>query len=498
MSLTTQAGDNVTKNRNKYVGGSDIPTILGINKYKTKYELAQEKLGITKSEFKGNEYTEYGNIMEPQIRDYINAVEMMSFKEQTKKDDQLGIRSNTDGFDAGASVILEIKTHGKTPTMEAYKVQMQLYMYQFDVDVGWLALYERPKDFDAEFDNQHLKIQTVKRDDDYINKILAAVKEFWEACDYLRNNPGASEHDFNNFIKGDEIVATSTAELQVKTLKFEPAKVEFNYKELEAILEENLKKYNGLTFTEDDVAECKKTIAELRKGKKAVDSYRLDTKKKLTKSVTDFENQCKQLNKKFDEVLTPLVEQSDQFEEKRKDEKRVEIQAVIDQLVEDEELNEKYAAELVIEDSYLNKGKAMKAINEELSLKAQSLGFKQAKYLADEENIVNTVKLANAEYKINLTESAYVRLLEFKEVGDIKRQILDDSHTEVEKQLEKQKKEVEVKEVVAEIVTPVQAPEEDEPTYFEVYKVTGTESQLEALESFMKHEQIEFEIEEEK
>lgn len=60
---------NVTENRNLYVGGSDVPTILGINKYKTQYELALEKTGIQPSEFTGNEYTEYGNKLEPQIRE---------------------------------------------------------------------------------------------------------------------------------------------------------------------------------------------------------------------------------------------------------------------------------------------------------------------------------------------------------------------------------------------------------------------------------------------
>lgn len=505
MSITTQAGDNVTKNRHKYIGGSDIPTILGINKYKTIYELSQEKIGAIKSEFKGNEYTEYGNIMEPQIRDYINMINGTSFTEDTRIHDDL--RSNTDGYDEKEHLILEVKTHGKTPAIESYKAQMQLYMYQFECNEGWLALYERPKDFDMEFDSSKLKIKQVPRDNDFIRNMLEAIEDFWKGCAYLKANPGASEHDFNNrTIKGDVEVSEKSTELQVKTIKFEPAVVEFNYKELDAILDENLKKYEGLTFTEDDAAECKKTIIELRKGKKAVDTYRLQTKRKLTESVTDFEKKCKDLNKKFDQVLDPLVEQSDSFETKRKEEKAVEIEGVIKMLVEDEELNEKYAYELIVEDEYLNKGKSMKAINAELKLKAESLGFQQQKFEADSEIIENTVEIANGRYQVNLTAAAYVSLLDHKDVKDIKTQILDDAQDEVEKQVEKEKQAKEIEAIRAEKqknVAPAAVTstgsvlkDPDEPNYFEIYEVTGTESQLEALEDFMRSEDILFKIKE--
>src|SRR5690625_168231 len=160
MSILPEKHDpNVTINRNMYVGGSDVPTILGINKYKTQFELAQEKVGIKKSEFKGNEYTHFGNILEPQIRDYINMVNEINFQSDTKINEELGIRSNTDGVDLEADLILEIKTHGKNPTLKTYEAQMQLYMWQFDVNYGWLALYERPTNFDTEFDADRLKIE---------------------------------------------------------------------------------------------------------------------------------------------------------------------------------------------------------------------------------------------------------------------------------------------------------------------------------------------------
>ena len=178
--------DNVTKNRESFIGGSDIPTILGINKYKKQDELALEKAGLVEREFITNQYIQFGNILEPQIRDYINAVNQTNFVEETYIDEEKAIRSNVDGIDKEENVLLEIKTHGANPTMKVYEVQMQLYMYQSGAEVGWLALYQRPKDFDIEFDRNNLRIVEIERDEELIQDILNKVEAFWRQCQQLR------------------------------------------------------------------------------------------------------------------------------------------------------------------------------------------------------------------------------------------------------------------------------------------------------------------------
>ena len=44
---------DVTKDRDKYVGGSDVPIIMGLSPFKTRFELAQEKAGIERVILKG-------------------------------------------------------------------------------------------------------------------------------------------------------------------------------------------------------------------------------------------------------------------------------------------------------------------------------------------------------------------------------------------------------------------------------------------------------------
>src|SRR3990167_4211011 len=48
------------------IGGSDVSAILGINKYKTPYQIWQEKRGEV-PEFEGNERTKWGVLHEPLI-----------------------------------------------------------------------------------------------------------------------------------------------------------------------------------------------------------------------------------------------------------------------------------------------------------------------------------------------------------------------------------------------------------------------------------------------
>ncbi|MGM8215153.1 YqaJ viral recombinase family protein [Bacillaceae bacterium W0354] len=257
------------QNRHLYVGGSDVPTILGLNKYKTQFELAQEKVGIVQSEFKGNEYTHFGNVLEPQIRDYVNAINETNFVPDTRIDEEYNVRSNTDGYDQEADLILEIKTHGKNPTLKVYEAQMQLYMWQFDVNYSWLALYERPSDFDTEFDADRLKIDLIKRDDDYIQKILDAIETFWIRCEFLKDNPKMTEQEFYNAGQNEvQVIANQVCKLELQLTEFK--QLEKQYKEAKQKLHDAMEEYDIKKFETDVV-----TITRILPGeRKSFDSKR--------------------------------------------------------------------------------------------------------------------------------------------------------------------------------------------------------------------------------
>ncbi|MEZ7723730.1 YqaJ viral recombinase family protein [Fusobacterium sp. 27098_8_59] len=208
-------GENVTENRNKYLGGSDLPALFNVSPFKDCFTLAREKAGVIPAAFKGNEYTRYGQLLEPQIRDYINSIYELKFKENTNINEELGLRSNCDGLDKDAGLLLEIKTNaGDKTTYEDvydYVLQMQMYMFQFNVEKGYLVQYKRPENFwsgldyetqhtddyfNQDFDSERISVMEIKRDDKLIQQILSKAEKFWIDVERLKENPEMTEEEF--------------------------------------------------------------------------------------------------------------------------------------------------------------------------------------------------------------------------------------------------------------------------------------------------------------
>lgn len=188
---------NVKVDRDKYIGGSDIPIIMGISSFKKRWELLQEKAGLVEDTFEGNIYTEYGNVLEPKIRDFINQDLKDKFVEG--KDIIGDIRCHTDGINK--TTILEIKTTSQIySTLEEYKVylvQLLFYMKYTKRKKGKLAVYERPENFNKDFDESRLTIYDIDIKDykPLLDEIDLAVDDFRNDLRRLKENPFITETD---------------------------------------------------------------------------------------------------------------------------------------------------------------------------------------------------------------------------------------------------------------------------------------------------------------
>ena len=130
--------DNILSNRNLYVGASDLSAIFNISKYKTQFELAKDKILDGTSSDTSNEYAKYGQLMEAKIREYVNEELYTNFVEDSKTIEELKIRGNVDGIDRENNIMLEIKTNKGALTqseLEPYMLQIQLYLYIYNLDV---------------------------------------------------------------------------------------------------------------------------------------------------------------------------------------------------------------------------------------------------------------------------------------------------------------------------------------------------------------------------
>ena len=118
-------------------------------------------------------------------------------------------------MDKDAGLLLEIKTNaGDKTTYEDvydYVLQMQMYMFQFNVEKGYLVQYKRPDNFwtgldyetqhtddffNQEFEAERISVMEIKRDNSLISKILEKANKFWEQVERLKENPNMTEQEF--------------------------------------------------------------------------------------------------------------------------------------------------------------------------------------------------------------------------------------------------------------------------------------------------------------
>ena len=216
--------ETVSQDRDKYIGGSDIPVIMNLSPFKSRFDLLLEKAGYKEDSFEGNKFTEYGNVMEPKIREYVNSltetppedpfVEGKHVRE-AEADEIIGVRIHTDGERKGA--ILEIKTtsqvHNKLEDYKIYLVQLLFYMVNTGKAFGKLAVYSRPEDLSEEFDKERLQLFDICMLDyqELCSEINTACERFIEDLQKVKDNP---------FITEEELLPTDVREIAQRILAF--------------------------------------------------------------------------------------------------------------------------------------------------------------------------------------------------------------------------------------------------------------------------------------
>lgn len=241
---------NVTVDRHKYVGGSDLPSILGLNaKYGTSiFEFAKEKAGIIPNSFKGNQFTKYGQKMEPVIRDYINSIHGANYLEDTIIDSERGYRGNTDGIDVHADIpILEVKTFGEELDVDYYTAQCQFYMETFDQPACRLVGYKRPADFytgvdydlendesyfNLEFDENNIVEHIIYRDPKMWAKIEERIIAFKKAVEMLKANKEMTEEEFNEAFYGTDLMVMTNKLVVLENSLNQYKEIEKDYKKV--------------------------------------------------------------------------------------------------------------------------------------------------------------------------------------------------------------------------------------------------------------------------
>ena len=110
--------------------------------------------------------------------------------------------------------------------------------------------------------------------------------------------------------------------------------VTFNFEELKKELIEKSEHYKTAVYTEETIAVAKQDRANLNKLVKAVNNEKIRVKNKILEPYMEFETQCKELMEIVKSATENIDIQIKEFEQKKKDEKLVEITNYFSEKVE--------------------------------------------------------------------------------------------------------------------------------------------------------------------
>lgn len=180
--MTEQDWQNYRRTQ-KGFGGSDVATILGLNPYKTPFTLWLEKTGQIEPPPVENEYMEWGNLLEPVIRDKFRRTTGFKVFQNNfvlQHDQYDFMIANIDGEvidpEMGERGLLEVKTANdrlKKDWEEGppnhYHLQIQHYLAVLGYSYAYVAVLLGGNQF---------KYFKILRDDYVIDKIISAEMEF--------------------------------------------------------------------------------------------------------------------------------------------------------------------------------------------------------------------------------------------------------------------------------------------------------------------------------
>lgn len=170
--------------RNRYIGGSDAGSVIGMNPYRSAYTLWAEKTGQIEP-FAGNLTTEVGAYLEELVAELFARETGKKVRKKNRvliNDAYPFACANVDRMVVGEKAFLEIKTTNSIPIMRALKHGGDEFPDAYYAQcVHYLAITGLQKCYLAVMINcRELKIYEMDRDEDEIAALMGAEKDFWD------------------------------------------------------------------------------------------------------------------------------------------------------------------------------------------------------------------------------------------------------------------------------------------------------------------------------
>ncbi|MED4820197.1 YqaJ viral recombinase family protein [Bacillus atrophaeus] len=299
-STADMSRDEWLLERRKGIGGSDASVILGLNKWKTAFELWLDKTGQVPISESASEAAYFGSILEDIVA---KEFEVRSGKKVRRKKAMLKhpehdfILANVDRMIVGEKAILECKTTSAYNLKEweddeipaDYIVQVQHYL-------GVLGPEYKKAYFAVLIGGNKFVWKEIERDDELIKMIFAAEVEFWndkvlgENAPALDGSSAAEEYLKKRYVETEsnkviDLTAVNRERIQqYLQLKDHIAELQVQAKELENQIKAEMKEAEyGF-------------IGNYKTSWKPVVSNRIDTKKLKEHFPDVYEKVAKEIN----------------------------------------------------------------------------------------------------------------------------------------------------------------------------------------------------------
>ena len=169
--------------RRKGIGGSDVSSVLGINKWKSPLELWLDKTGQAEDIFTDSEVMMWGRIMEPVLRSHFQTVtgkRVVEIHAIMQSPEYPFMLANVDGItedNEGNPAILEVKTASEYKRSEwennipvYYQTQVQHYLCVTGLKTAYVAVLIGGNTF---------KVFEVNADTEVQKMLITAEADFW-------------------------------------------------------------------------------------------------------------------------------------------------------------------------------------------------------------------------------------------------------------------------------------------------------------------------------
>lgn len=202
----------------------------------------------------------------------------------------------------------------------------------------------------------------------------------------------------------------------------------FDYEGLKKWAEGITAKYKDLVVKEDEVKDIKKIMADLNKTKDALETARKETVRQVSAPIKEFEDQIKDVVKIIVDARSGLDTQVKAFIQKEREQKRSEVQFIIENLTSEHEVPD---LKIDIEETWLNKSKDLKDVTAAIEgiILAHLKEVQDAKALAQAKQdraayIEQQCSSYSGQYGVEIQPSTFMRLHDLNiPLGDVNEQI---------------------------------------------------------------------------